>query len=102
MTTWDWVAIISQAAQGVGSTLEAYANARAASERVGQTAALTADQVKQIVNDAIVKNPALSKKELEAAAAGITGDLLPEGMPGWVIPVVVGSGIVAVMSMMKK
>ncbi len=101
MTRWDWVAIISQAAQGVASTVQAYANARAQRERAGQTATLTADQVKIIVNEAIMRNPTLDKKALEAAAAGAADVLLPKGTPGWVIPVVIGSAVVAVMSMSK-
>ncbi len=101
MTTWDWVAIISQAAQGVASTVQAYANARAQRERAGQTATLTAGQLKIIVNEAIMRNPTLNRTALVSAAAGAAGDVLPKGMPGWVVPVVVGSAVVAVMSMSK-
>lgn len=101
MTTWDWVAIISQAAQGVASTVQAYANARAQRERAGQTATLTAGQVKTIVDQAILQNPTLNRTTLVAAAKGAAGDVLPKGAPGWVIPVVVGSAVVAVMSMRR-
>lgn len=102
MTRWDWVAIISNAAQGVASTLEAYANAQAQRQRVGQTATLTAAQVKTIVNEAIIQNPTLNKTNLIAAAKGAAGDIMPKGMPGWVLPVVIGSAVVVVVGFMKK
>lgn len=98
MTRWDWIAVIASAAQGVGSTLEAYANARAQRERAGQTATLTADQIKAAVNAAMLQNPTLNKSLLEAAAAGAGGREEPKGMPSWVVPAVIGIGVVVVMS----
>lgn len=102
MTRWDWIAVISNAAQGVASTLEAYANARAQRERAGETATLTAAQVKSVVDQAIMQNPTLKRKDLESAAAGAGGDVLPKGTPGWVVPVVIGTAVVAVVATMKK
>jgi hypothetical protein len=99
MTTWDWVGIVASAAGGVATTLEAYANARAERERAGQTATLTADQIKAVVQTVLAENPALSKSAVEAAAMGAGGKAPPKEMPGWVIPVVVGTAVVAVMSM---
>jgi len=105
MTIWDWVSVISETAKGGLSVLQVYSDARAQRERVGQTATLTAAQIKTIVNEALIQNPALNKTKLEAAAAGAAGaaiDKLPKGMPAWVLPVVVGSAVVAVMSMTKR
>lgn len=102
MTTWDWVAIISQAASGVANTLQAYANARAQRERAGQTATLTADQIKQMVNQALLQDPNLNRAALMAAAAGAGGDKEPTGTPGWLIPAVVGIGVVVVMGGMGR
>ncbi len=101
MTTWDWVAIISNAAGGVANTLQAYANARAERERVGQTATLTAAQVKAIVDQALIQNPTLNRSALVSAAAGAGGQIAPQGTPVWLLPVVVGVGVVAIMSLSK-
>jgi len=99
MGTWDWVSIISNAVVGAANTLEAYANARAQRERAGQTATLTAAQVKQIVDQAVMQNPTLNRSTLTAAAAGAGGQIQPGGTPAWLLPVVVGGVVVAIISL---
>lgn len=98
MSKSDWVVMIMRAVQGVASTTEAYFSARAARERVGQTATLTAEQVKAVVGQALISNPTLNRAQLTAAAAGAGGQAEPTGMPSWIIPAVVGIGVVAFMS----
>lgn len=97
MTKWDWVTVISRAVQGGFSTIEAYANARAQRERAGQTATLTADQIKAIVQQAVQQNPQLDKAALKFAAAGAGGLLEPKGLPSWIIPAVLGGVVLAVV-----
>lgn len=77
-------------------------NARAQRERAGQTATLTANQIKGLVDLAIMQNPDLKRKDLESAAAGAGGGDLPKGTPGWVVPVVIGSAVVVAFTAMKK
>lgn len=102
MTRWDWIGIVASAAGGVATTLEAYANARAERERAGQTATLTAEQIKAVVQSVLAENPQLSKSAVEAAAAGAGGKAPPEGMPGWVIPALVGTAVIAFMSIRRR
>lgn len=102
MTRWDWIGIVASAASGVATTLEAYANARAERERAGQTATLTADQIKAVVQTVLAENPQLSKAAVEAAALGAGGKAPAAGMPGWVIPAMVGTAVIAFMSMRRR
>lgn len=101
MTRWDWVGIIANAASGVASNVEAYAKARAQREAAGQTAELTAQQVSQMVNQVLSAYPGLSKKDVQAAAAGAGGGAEP-GMPSWLVPAVVGIGAVALIMVVKR
>lgn len=98
MTTWEKILMIAGMVKGGITALEAYSTARVQRERAGVTASLTAEQVKAVVNQAMVQNPTLNRSLLEAAAAGAGGRDEPKGMPGWVIPAVVGIGVVAFMS----
>lgn len=102
MTTWDWVSVIANAASGAASTLDAYAQAQADRERAGQTASLTAAQMKLMINEVLSEHPELSKKDVEAATKGAAGDAPPSEMPGWLLPVVGGVGILAIVAMTKR
>ena len=98
MTTWEKILMIAGMVKGGITALEAYSTARVQRERAGVTATLTAEQVKAVINQAILQNPTLDRSLLTAAAAGAGGRDEPKGMPSWVVPAVVGIGVVAFMS----
>ena len=98
MSTWEKILMIAGMVKGGITALEAYSTARVQRERAGVTATLTAQQVKLLIDQAMLQNPTLNRSLLTAAAAGAGGRDEPKGMPSWVVPAVVGIGVVAFMS----
>lgn len=98
LSFWEWVTVVSSAA---GAGANAYFTAKAERDRIGQTATLTAQQIKAVVNEAIIQNPSLNRQALVSAAAGASGKDEPKETPAWVMPLVMGTAVVAFMSLGK-
>ena len=102
MSRTDWILLALSTAGAGLNVLQTYYQGKAARERAGVTATLTAQQVKDVVSQTMLQNPALQRSVVEAAAAGIGGRDEPKPTPGWVVPAVIGIGVVLVMGQMGR